>query len=267
MQQVEIKQYLKRFFQANHCPVLEEGSGYFTVQLTVEMDKELMNRPFYWHYLEKTGGDPQPMKLSFITNSKMTPNHINGEKIHFGSPRLHQIFQTAKKIGGFIRLYEQCEITQGHLPLHPWIGVNLTVSYICDKKKDELFSLGLHLISGTIIEDFQQKLNTITLTPKIPDYCFTMSPIIKPKSGLKRIEQYVVDKINQQEHDWANDAVQRMNRDLMLLNHFYEPMDEKPAIYWNEKEALRTLYEPHINIQIQNGGIFYLSSHKIWENT
>ena len=30
-----------------------------TVQLTIEMDKELMNRPFYWHYLEKTGGRPK----------------------------------------------------------------------------------------------------------------------------------------------------------------------------------------------------------------
>ncbi|MDI5788447.1 YqhG family protein [Bacillus licheniformis] len=33
-----------------------------TVQLTVEVDKQIMNRPFYWHWLEKTGGEPNPMK-------------------------------------------------------------------------------------------------------------------------------------------------------------------------------------------------------------
>ena len=45
-----------------------------TVQLTIELDKELMNRPFYWHYLEKTGGVPNPMKLTFITDPKMRLN-------------------------------------------------------------------------------------------------------------------------------------------------------------------------------------------------
>lgn len=74
------------------------------VQLTIEMDKRLMNRPFYWHYLEKTGGIPNPMQLSLITD----PNHAEeeGELIHYGSPRLHQIFQTTKELGSYIRLFE-----------------------------------------------------------------------------------------------------------------------------------------------------------------
>ncbi|WP_243386355.1 YqhG family protein [Bacillus kexueae] len=264
MQQIEIKNYLKRFFQANECHILEDGTGYFTVQLSVEMDKALMNRPFYWHYLEKTGGEPQPMKLSFITNPAITPPHIQGEQIHFGSPRLLQIFQTAQKVGGFIRLYENCQVTHGQLPLHPWIGVNVTVSYVCDKKKDFLHSIGIHLISGTIVENFQEKLDSLPLTPKIPDYCFTMSPVIKPKSGLNRIEQYVIDLISKENHSWGNDAVQRMNRDLMLLNHFYESEEEKPDLYFSEREAIRTLYKPYIDIHIHSGGIFFLSPKNIW---
>lgn len=76
MQQAQISTFLKRFFQATNCPIIEEKNGYFTVQLTVEMDKELMNRPFYWHYLEKTGGTPNPMKLTFITDSKEAPEDV-----------------------------------------------------------------------------------------------------------------------------------------------------------------------------------------------
>ena len=64
---------------------------YLTVQLTIELDKELMNRPFYWHYLEKTGGVPNPDRLTFITDSQNAPTNIKGETIHFGSPRLHQM--------------------------------------------------------------------------------------------------------------------------------------------------------------------------------
>jgi len=264
LQQSEINQFLKRFFTANECEVTEEGTGYFTVQLTVDMDKELMNRPFYWHYLEKTGGTPNPMKLSFITDPKLAPSDLNGEQIHFGSPRLHQIFRVSQKLGGYIRLYENAVPTTGHIPLHPWIGVNIMISYVCDKKKDEVLSLGLHLISGTMVDGFQEKLEKLALTPKIPDYCFTMSPLIKPQSGLKRIEQYVKGRVEKEKHDWADEARQRLNRDLMLLNHFYEGLEEKPEVYWNEKEALKELYEPHIDIQILNGGIFYLTPNTIW---
>ena len=49
MEQREIHTFLLRFFQANQCDILEESAGHLTVQLTIEMDKLIMNRPFYWH--------------------------------------------------------------------------------------------------------------------------------------------------------------------------------------------------------------------------
>lgn len=264
MQQADIQHFLKRFFISNQCEIVEEGTGYFTVQLTIEMDKELMNRPFYWHYVEKTGGTPNPMKLTFITDPKASPSELSGEKIHFGSPRLHQIFQATKKFGGFIRLYEKTKHQSGNTALHPWIGVNVTISYVCDKKKDFVRSIGLHLINGTIVEEFQEKLESLSLTPKIPDYCFTITPIIKPQSGLKRIERYIEHIVEQDDHTWAEDAKQRMNRDMMLLNHFYEDLKEKPDVYWSEREALNCLYKPRIHINIENGGLFYLSANHVW---
>ncbi len=63
MQQHEIHRFLERYFIANGCDMVANGNGYMTVQLTIDLDKELMNRPFYWHYLEKTGGTPNPMTL------------------------------------------------------------------------------------------------------------------------------------------------------------------------------------------------------------
>lgn len=263
MQQAQISTFLKRFFQATNCPIIEEKNGYFTVQLTVEMDKELMNRPFYWHYLEKTGGTPNPMKLTFITDSKEAPGDVKGEWIHFGSPRLHQIFAATKKMSSYIRLYEQTAASKTNVPLHPWIGMNITISYICDKKKDQTYSLGLHLINGRIVENFQEQLEKIQLTPKIPDFCFTITPLITPKSGLTRLKHYVIKKIEEDDHRWAEEARERMNADLALLEHFYEDLDEKPSVYWTEKKAIQELYEPRIEIEVHNGGIFYLSSDSI----
>lgn len=260
MQQQEIYSFLERYFIAHHCDIIDKSQGHLTVQLTIELDKELMNRPFYWHYLEKTGGVPNPMTLTLITNQDIAPNTLKGEFIHFGSPRLHQIFKSTHKFGRFIRLFEN--VTQAsttNIPLQPWLGINMKVSYQCDRKRDQLFSLGLHLINGTIIANFQTYLEKLSLTPKIPDYCFTISPLIKPRSGFKRIEQYIQAQIEDDDHSWADEAQKRWQEDLILLEHFYENLDKKPECYEIEKQALQNQYEPKITIQMINGGLFYLS--------
>lgn len=114
------------------------------------------------------------------------------------------------------------------------------------------------MITGTIVEQFHEKLQKLPLTPKIPDYCFTISPIIKPQSGMARLEQYIGKKIEQDDHTWAEQAIARWNEDLALLDHFYEEMEEKPECYYMEKQALEEQYKPKITISIINGGLFYL---------
>ncbi|MBA4535798.1 YqhG family protein [Bacillus aquiflavi] len=263
MQQQEIHRFLERYFNANGCEIVDRGLGYLTVQLTVELDKELMNRPFYWHYLEKTGGIPQPMQLTLITNQKKVPKQINGEVVHFGSPRLHQIFQSTKNLAGYIRLYESHDHHFKQTPLFPWLGLNVKISYKCDRKKDVFKSIGLQLINGYLVEDFHDKLKEISLTPKIPDYAFTLSPLVKPRSGLLRIEKYFRKELEKQDLSWANDAKSRWDKDLQLLEHFYEEVDDKGEGYENEKAALQEQYEPKIMISIINGGLFYLTKTAI----
>ncbi|ANB59054.1 hypothetical protein GFC29_1689 [Anoxybacillus sp. B7M1] len=259
MQQNDIQQFLKRYFQTNDCSIVEETDGHLTVQLSVELDKELMNRPFYWHYIERTGGTPAPMKLTLITKQNEQTRSLTGERLHFGSPRLHQIFQSAQRRGSYIRLYEQAQaIGPSSIPLHPWLGLNMRISYQCDRKKDQFLSLGLHLISGAIVEQFHEKLQRLALTPKIPDYCFTISPIIKPSSGIGRLEQYVKRIIDQDDHTWAEEAIARWQEDKALLDHFYEDIAEKPECYYIEEEALEEQYKPKITVSIINGGLFYL---------
>lgn len=259
MQQQEIHNFLERYFHANECEITENSPGYLTVQLTAELDKELMNRPFYWHYLEKTGGIPNPMSLTFITNNQLAPENMKGETIHFGSPRLHQIFQSAKKLAGYIRLYENHHTVNRQTPLYPWLGMNIKISYQCDRKRDIFKSMGLQLINGKMAENFHQRLQQISLTPKIPDYSFTLSPLIKPMSGISRIENYLRSMIESEDHSWAEDARKRWDKDLQLLNHFYEEESDRNESYETEKQALQEQYEPKIKMSIINGGLFYLT--------
>ncbi|OZM57655.1 hypothetical protein CIB95_04600 [Lottiidibacillus patelloidae] len=262
MQQEKIYNYLERFFTSTDCAIVDKNDSYMTVQLSIEMDKMLMNRPFYWHYLEKTGGNPNPMKLTLVTDNKNAPEGINGEFIHFGSPRLHQIFKAAKEMGGYIRLYENIK---GELktPLHPWIEVNAKISYICDRRKDNIISLGLNLINGSIVEEFHHKITDLSLTPKIPDFCFTLAPLIKHQSGLNRLKKVITEMIENDDLSWVESAKERWNEDQQLLNHFYEDVEEKPETFYNEKSAIKEQYEPRINVEVINGGLFYLSPNAI----
>jgi hypothetical protein len=263
MQQQEIHNFLLDYFQANECPILENHPGYLTVQLTIELDKELMNRPFYWHYLEKTGGIPNPMSLTFITNKEAAPEKLKGEIIHFGSPRLHQIFDSTKSLSRYIRLYENHQYHNSQTPLLPWLCMNVKISYQCDRKRDVFKSIGLQLINGQMVENFHESLEQITLTPKIPDYSFTLSPLVKPKSGMSRIENYLRAVIAGEEHSWAEEARMRWDQDLRLLDHFYEDVEEENESYATEKKALQEQYEPKINISFINGGLFYLTEKAI----
>lgn len=259
MQQHEIHHYLWNFFEANKCEISQHSPNLLDVQLTIEMDKRLMNRPFYWHYLEKTGGTPNPMRLTLITDPK---NEQEGELIHYGSPRLHQIFQATKELGSYIRLFEETKPSDAtHTPLHPWLGVNMKVCYQCDRKKDMLHSIGIHLISGTMVTNFHETLANIPLTPKIPDFCFTLTPIIRPQSGLQRVEDAIKNIIANDDHTWAEEARVRWNHDLALLDRFYADSEEPPESYTIEKQALREQYEPRITMKITNGGLFYITTN------
>jgi hypothetical protein len=262
MQQAAIHNYLETYFRASGCEILEKRPYFLKVKLSVEMDKRLMNRPFYWHYIEKIGGQPETQTLTI----KTAFNGEEGEIVHFGSPRLHQIFNSTNEIARYIRLYQAVEKEQ-RTALHPWLSLNTKISYCCDLKKDTLLSLGLNLMNGIIVRDFHDTVKDLPLTPKIPDYCFTMSPMIKPMSGLKRLEGIIEHLLQEEEHKWADAAHKRWEYDLDLLDRFYEELDQDDeslmALYTMEKEALRLQYEPHITVDIINGGLFYLTGDAI----
>jgi hypothetical protein len=265
MQQQEIHSYLKNFFTTNNCTIEQDNGKYMTVQLTIEMDKLLMNRPFYWHYIEKIGAEPNPQKITFITDFNEL-GKTKGELIHFGSPRLHQIFNVIKKQGGFIRLFENKSGSPNlNVPLYPWLCLNVKISYICDHRKDRLQSYGVNLMNGTIIYDFHDQLftNQIHLVAKMPDFAFTFTPLIKPQSGIRRIKQLIENEIATDDHTWAEDAKKRWAEDAKLLDAFFEDEEERPERYYIEKEALKNQYEPKIHVSIINGGIFYLTQHSL----
>lgn len=262
--------FLQDFFTANQCHVEEEANGKLHVHLTEEMDRVLMNRPFYWHYIKQMGFTGDPRTLRMVTD----PNHPDedGEMIHFGSPRLQQIMNHLKANERFTKLFEQVDTKSEHdlsdgsgtvagIPLYPWLVLNMKISYQGKQKKDEIFSIGLHLLNGGMQTEMMELLKERSLQMGIGDYCYTISPIIKLQSGLKRIEAVVTDHIKKQNDDWANESKEALNEELQLLEHFYDGQDNLDTTNkQKEINEIKRRFEPKIVMQIINGGIFYLQN-------
>jgi Bacterial protein YqhG of unknown function len=255
----QIQNYLLQFFKENNCPILNHNDHYINVQLTIEMDKKIMNRPYYWHYLASTGEEPRPAQLTLITDKNKLVDNTKGEVVHFGSPRLSQLFQVTKEMGSFVQMYERVVDTlNAQTILTPWLGVNYKVTYACDQTKEILYSLGINLITGHVVDGFQESLNEVDLDMTISSYTFHLPFNIKPIRALERLDAVVDNLIQHADHSWAEEAKLRWQKDRRVLEYFYEGVDNKPDCYDIEKEAMDQQYAARISIDIVNGGVFYL---------
>ncbi|MET0787299.1 MAG: YqhG family protein [Paenisporosarcina sp.] len=255
----QIHSYLHNFFTENNCPILTNHQHYMTVQLTIDMDKRIMNRPFYWRYLESSGGEPNPAQITFISDQNKLVEDIKGEVIHFGSPRLNQIFQVTKELGAFVQMYERVSHPrETKTILTPWLGVNYLVSYYSDQTRETLYSLGINLMTGQIEDLFQESLAELKLDSIMSDGSFTLPFMIKPVRGLERLDAAIDNLIQNDDHSWAEEANKRWQKDRKVLEYFYEGVEDKPECYEMEKKAMDEQYEAKIKVEIVNGGLFYL---------
>lgn len=257
-----LNQFLVRYFAAHDCPILKNENGTLTVQLTEAMDKVLMNRPFYWHYMKKIGNTGEPKQLTLNANPEKQDEE--GEQIHFGSPRLQQIFNHLHTNVKYTRLFQQLDTTR-KTALYPWLVINVKISYIGKQKKDELLSIGLQLVNGMMKFSMMDHLKKLPLSKTISDYCFTISPLIKLNSGFKRIESVLDHHTEQQDKDWALKAIDTWREEQTMLEHFYQETSDEEQQTQMEKEMqeIEKRYLPKISYQVINGGLFYLEERAI----
>ncbi|RSL34540.1 hypothetical protein D7Z54_05195 [Salibacterium salarium] len=258
MENNRLLRYLYRYFTANHAAITYEDNRKMEVQLTEELDQELINRPFYWQYIKKTGGIPQPMTLHFIIDGKRKEQE-KGELLHFGSPRLHQIFRSAQQRGRWTLLYENSRQTSTASPLFPWLMVNVKISYVSHQRKDHIISYGLQLIHGQLVENMMNRLNQKTMNTVIPNHSFPMASLIQASSGLRRVKHKIEQSLQEETHEWAAQAVKRMNDEIDILDRYYHSSSQSPEEYELEKKAIIHRYHPQIEVKIINSGLIYLT--------
>lgn len=253
--------FLRSFFTACECPILEESEHSLKVQLTEEADRSLMNRPFYWHYKDRLGQAGDPMSVTFFTKDPGRPLKHQEEYITFGSPRFHQLLSYAQKKASFVKLYETTN-GSGTIQLDPWLFVHFHLSYEANSKKEKLVPLALHLINGAFSDQFLEQAGSLSLSHSISPYHYVLSPLITPASGLNRLKQKLWRDLMEEEHGWAQMALKKQKAELKLLQSFFDQEEEDNTHYEREKAAIMRRFEPVIRVSVLNGGLFYLAQTK-----
>lgn len=259
MKITNLHDFLAKYFSAHQCEIIDNQDGILTVQLNEQMDQTLMNRPFYWHYIKSSGNIGEPAQLTFITNPNKRKH--NGEWLHFGSPRLQQIFNHLKNTSKNIKLFQKVN-TRENTALYPWLLINLKISYEGKHNKDELFSIGLNLMNGIMKTKMMETLQEIPLNLTISDFCYPISPLIKVNSGFLRITSVIEDYLENQPHDWADESIITLKEEIQMVQHFYDNNSSEDQMV-KEINDLNKRYTPSISYQVVNGGIVYLTQNTI----
>jgi hypothetical protein len=276
MDQKEIRSFTERYLQYHDCHILESGPTHLVTQLSVQADKDLLNRPFYWMYVEKMNLEPTPARFCFIfdPDPEKRPADLRGEYLFYGSPRLTQLLNSAQNHGKFVRLYQQPsgwdKYSYISKPFTPWLSVNFHVSYICDQKKDRISYLGINLQSGEIREGFYQSILNLSWSVKLPAQRHITHPRLTIAEALGELEYYLQDQLQNEELSWADEAKERLDIELDQLEHFYPDETAMSEEMWKEKKQRQRetiwQYHPRIEVKIVNAGLFYMEQPTIEPN-
>jgi hypothetical protein len=279
MNAADVRDYVLEYLRVHQSHIIEKSPGHIQVKLPPEVDKDLTNRTYYWSFVERTGVEPETVTMSMIFDPDQIPDGIKGEEVRYGSQRLNQIFQSVQKRGRFVRMFQAGSNPTASLrdssPYFPWLGVNYKIEYICDKKRDVLVSMGVNLCTGEQSQNFYKKIKQMTLSPRLPNNTHIIRPVLLLDEAIHMIEKTIENQFAAENHDWADEAKERLREEIEIINTFYagrestkdsESNDEKStARDWKaEREQrineTRWQFNPRIRISTINAGIFYLAS-------
>lgn len=268
MEPSDVQAFTERYLHAYGCHIIEKGDHHLQTHLSEEVDKDLVHRPFYWMYVEKMGLAPQTSTLSFCFRADQAPPGIQSELLSFGSPRFSAILRSTREKGRFIRLYEESKTSarqwgQSH-PYQPWLGVNFLVSFICDRKRDEIRDVGIDLRTGEIRENFYQDCLQKNWNAKLPAHRHILPQRLSLPEAVGELEYHLQGWIDRQDATWYRQAKEQLDLELKQI-HAYYPEEWKMSddLHREKKQRLREAvwqYHPRVEVEVVNAGLFHLDT-------
>lgn len=204
---------------------------------------------------------------------RIGPGMIRREDVIYGSKRLRQIWAAARDEGKCLQLFEdpgaRQRTTLFSAAYEPWLGVCYKVEMTCDLKREELHFIGVSLTSGRILPGFGDKLDTLELTPRLPENIHIQPYEMSVEAGAGRLEAYLTAHLAALDYSWAEEARERLALELSIVDIYYEELlkeqDEEKRLaieeqYNRRRKETAWQYEPQIAVSAITYGLFHLRS-------
>ncbi|MBJ6364291.1 YqhG family protein [Paenibacillus sp. GCM10012307] len=207
-----------------------------------------------------------------VPTQVLAMNRIPRDDVHFGSKRLKQLFEAARGQGSYVYLFQEPDTRSRNpfesTPYTPWLGINIKVEFQCDRKREELYSFGISMATGHYVESFQQQLNALKMTPRLPANVHIAPAGISLKKAVQTIESALERKLRAQNYQWAEEAGKRLEEEQEIVRHYYDKLlsyveeDKRETIqaqYDSRKAEIDWQFRPRVTASVINCGIFHLA--------
>ena len=240
-------QFVDQYFAAVGATLLRSSVDYREFELPREVDKELTDRPYYWLWVEKTDQQVEPtvLRMAFTEEALARENERlrqtaqvemesknpsdtermffrppTAELVTLGSFRLDKLYQSLANRGRFA-----CVKPAGQQPgiLVPWLMYNVQVSYRCDLVEQEIYSVGVCLTNGQVVENFYDMIQRLHMNQVDPH---ELLPEVKLSvhTAMRRVQEYLEDKLKRRSHEWAQTALLRLEKELRQIATYYQSL-------------------------------------------
>jgi hypothetical protein len=275
----EIQNFCRRYFEAVGAPILVDQDHFLQVELPREIDKELTDRPYYWMYIEATGQQVPNTVLSLSFDPELAVEGV--EKMEFvtlGSFRLNKMIESAQKRGRVTKAYQKVSAK----PLVPYLMTTFKLSFVADRRRDEMVSYGVHLGNGSVIRDFYERVQGLPFGSEPTR--MAQSPVLSLSKGYERLKESLLAEIEQLDHTWAEEANAHLALELEQLETYYhslglanadesksdEEKKKKAAMYAAERELriaeLKWRCSPRVQIEPFHFGVLFVAEDAVRGN-
>jgi len=139
----------------------------------------------------------------------------------------------------------------------PFILVNYTLSYQTDELYEELVSLGLDMVSGTITPDFLRALGDAEAYPGAPE-TGVEAPCYSLEEAFALLHQYLNQVVQARDPRWIDEARARYEEELTCLYQYYQEDQRDFADFHSRALDLYDKFRPRVLVRLVNVGLLYL---------
>ncbi|SIS63430.1 YqhG family protein [Alicyclobacillus vulcanalis] len=241
--------FCDRYFTSVGARTLVARPMYREYELPVDVDKELIERPFYWMWVEATHQPVEPtvLRLAFDADAQAREEaRLNQdspssafpwspkkrvERIDFGAHLFDRILMSAARRGRTASVREG----QPGAEIVPWLMVNGVFAYTADMNREEWFSYAVCLDNLQIVDRFYERIKHRDLVGA------PASEILRHsrhtfQDAWRTLQRALTEHADAQDPQWAEEAMTRLRGDLAQLTAYYDSLlaraseDERSAI-------------------------------------